>query len=214
MKHYGYLFFSFSLFVILSFVLFEWLEIPLLKDPTYLLEKGGLTAALISISLLGLDILLPIPGSIIMIGNGAIFGTLIGAAVSLIGALIANITGYFIGKKSGQWLHRFVTIEERQQASRLMQRWGMIAVIVTRPIPILSESVIVMAGTTLLPFNRMLLATFLGLLPSVLIYAITGAYAVTIGNQVLGFLIVIGIAFVFWLVGYLFKRNGEAAVRQ
>lgn len=209
MKHYLYLFLGFSFFVILSFALFEWLELPLLKDPTYLMQRGGLTAASISIALLGLDILLPIPGSIIMIGNGALFGTFLGATISLIGALIANITGYFIGKKSGEWLNRFVTSEERDQANRLMQRWGMIAVIVTRPIPILSESVIVMAGTTLLPFNRMLLATVLGLLPGVLIYALTGAYAVTVGNQVLGFLIVVGIAFIFWLAGYWIKKRNN-----
>lgn len=207
MKHYGFLFLGFSLFVLLSFALFEWLEIPLLKDPTFLLENRGITTASISMALLGLDILLPIPASIIMIANGAIFGIVLGAIISLAGALIANITGYFIGKKSGQWLDRFVTQEERNKAHQLMQRWGMIAVIITRPIPILSESVIVMAGTTLLPFNRMLLATILGLLPGVLIYALTGAYAVTLNNQIISFLIVIGIAFLFWLAGFLIKKR-------
>ena len=206
MKHYLYLFLVFALFIILTFTLFEWLELPLLQDPTFLLERGGATAAGISIGLLGLDILLPIPASIIMIANGAVFGIMLGAMISLVGALIANITGYLIGKKSSQWLDRFVTQQEREQANQLMQRWGMVALIVTRPIPILSESVIVMAGTTRLPFNHMLLATVLGLLPGVLIYALTGAYAITVSNQIIGFLIVIGIAFVFWLIGYVLKK--------
>ena len=206
MKHYVYLFTGLALFITLTFALMEWLEIPLLKDPTFLLEKGGVTTIIVSITLLGLDILLPVPASIIMIANGAIFGIVVGAAISLAGALIANITGFFIGKKSGRWLDRYITPEEREKANQLMEKWGMIALIVTRPIPILSESVIVMAGTTRLSFNRMLLATILGLLPGVLIYALTGAYAITVGSQILGFLIVIGIAFLFWLVGVLLRR--------
>jgi hypothetical protein len=51
-------------------------------------------------------------------------------------------------------LERLVTAEERARANRLLERWGTLAIVVTRPIPLLAETVAIMAGASPLGWGR------------------------------------------------------------
>ena len=61
MKAYSILFFVLLCFFLLSFLLVEQLHVPLLSDPSAVLNRGGLIAALVGTGLLIGDIILPIP---------------------------------------------------------------------------------------------------------------------------------------------------------
>lgn len=210
MKVYSILFFVLLCFFLLLFLLVEQLQVPLLSDPSAVLERGGFIAALVGTGLLISDIVLPVPSSLIMIAHGAVFGLTLGTLLSLIGGLGSSLLGFWIGRRGARYIQRFVTDEERRQADRLMQRWGMVALIVTRPIPLLAETMSIVAGGTSLRWRAMVIASVLGLIPGAAIYAATGVYAVTLESTVWSFAVVIGVAVLFWLVGRVLIKPQEA----
>jgi uncharacterized membrane protein YdjX (TVP38/TMEM64 family) len=189
------------LFFLGAFLLVETLQPTFLSDPRVWMEARSVGAALAGVGMLVVDVVLPIPSSLVMILNGALFGILVGTLLSLLGALGAAIIGFLMGRRGGPLLVRFVPPEDRERADRLLQDWGMLAIIATRSIPLLAETVIIMAGASSIPWRTMLLATLLGSLPMSLLYAITGATAATFANGLLSFSMVLLIAGLFWVIG-------------
>jgi uncharacterized membrane protein YdjX (TVP38/TMEM64 family) len=74
-------------------------------------------------------------------------------------------------------------------------------VIVTRPIPLLAETVAIMAGASSLGWGRMALAALAGSLAPALLYALTGAAVANLKSTALTFGLVLLVAGSFWLIG-------------
>jgi uncharacterized membrane protein YdjX (TVP38/TMEM64 family) len=189
-----------ALFLALFFLV-EALGVPLLVDPTPWLRQGGVWAAALGVALLIADVLLPVPSSLVMVAHGALFGVFAGTLLSLLGSTGAAVFGFWIGRRGGKLLERLVTAEERERANAMLERWGTLAVVVTRPIPLLAETVAIMAGASPLGWGRTVLAAFAGSLPPALLYALTGASAGRFQNTALMFLFVLLITGLFWIVG-------------
>lgn len=199
-----------ALFLLLLAVV-EALRLPLLTDPTPWMNQGGVVAACTGVGLLIADVLLPVPSSLVMVAHGALFGVMLGTMLSLVGSVGASLFGFAIGRRGGRLLERLVTEEERERADLLLRRWGVLAIVVTRPVPILAETVAIVAGTSCLSWRSASLAALAGSLPPALLYAITGAAVANLQNVVLVFGLVIFIAGLIWLVGqgaeyYLTRR--------
>jgi len=194
-------------FVLISFLLVEALDIPLLVDPSNHLERGGIGAAMLGVGLLLVDVLLPVPSSLVMTAQGALFGIVPGTALSMVGSVGAAMIGFGIGRRSTRLIARFVTPEEQAQSNRLIARWGLLALIVTRPVPVLAETTAIMAGTTALSWRQVLIGVTIGAFPASLIYAIAGAYATSVASGLLVFVLVILLAGVFWLVGWYIEKR-------
>jgi uncharacterized membrane protein YdjX (TVP38/TMEM64 family) len=156
--------------------------------------NGKWIAALLSVLLLIADFLLPVPSSLIMIGQGMLFGPLVGAALGLVGGMGASLFGYYAGKGSRRWLLRFIPEQELERAEQFFQRWGILAIAITRAIPLFAEVVSVAAGSAGVGLRQMVVNSLLGLLPVCLVYSVTGAYALEIDGGVWSFLLVIGTA--------------------
>ena len=195
-----------SIFLV-SFLLVDSLQLQILTDPEYLKGSGGILAAITSIALLTLDIILPIPSSLVMIGNGTLFGAPLGFIISMIGGVTASIIGYFLGRTSSPWIKKIAKEDELTKAEELMSRFGLVALIVTRPVPLLSETMSIIAGTSSISITQMIISSIAGLFPAALIYAITGAYALTLDSGLYSFILVIGIAGIFWVAGHFIKKS-------
>lgn len=192
------------LMMVLFLVLFgiaEWLHIPILTDPGPLLAEGGWIAAAVGVGLLVVDVALPVPSSLVMIAHGALFGVVGGTLLSLVGALGAALFGFWIGRRGGPLFARLVPEDERRRADALLQEWGDLAIVVTRPVPILAETMAILAGASPMKPGRMALATLAGSLPPAFLYALTGATARSLDNTVLVFSLVLLVAGLFWTVG-------------
>jgi len=211
MKHYYLLLFLLSGLFLAMFGLVTWLDIPLLEDPRPLLQGGGWLAAGVGVGLLVVDLFIPVPSSLIMIAHGAVFGIFKGALLSLLGTLGATCLGFYLGRRGGGWLDWIVPPAERRRAERLLLRWGGLAILVTRPITILAESVAILAGTSPLSWSHMILATLAGTLPAAVLYAMTGALAAGLDNMLLIFALVLAVAGLFWLVGKRIEARGTGA---
>lgn len=186
-----------AFFLVIFFVV-EALGVPLLTDPTPWMNRGGAVAAALGVGLLIADVLLPVPSSLVMVAHGAIFGVVSGTLLSLLGSVGAALFGFAIGRRGGKLLQRMVTREEQARANDMLARWGMFAIIVTRPIPLLAETVAIMAGASPLGWGSVILASLAGSLPPALLYALTGATVANFQSTALMFGVVLLIAGFFW----------------
>jgi uncharacterized membrane protein YdjX (TVP38/TMEM64 family) len=190
-------------FFLVSFLVVEVIDVPLLKEPSTWLGGASMLTALLGIGLLAADVILPVPSSVVMVANGALFGVIGGTLLSVGGSTGAALIGFSIGRRGGPLMARLVPPKERARADHLLSRWGGLAMVVTRPVPLLAETVAIMAGTSPLGWRQAALASFIGSLPPALLYALTGATTAALTSGVLMFGLVLLVAGIFWLVGYV-----------
>jgi uncharacterized membrane protein YdjX (TVP38/TMEM64 family) len=183
------------------FMVVEALHVPLLVDPAPWMEQRTMLAALVGVGLLIVDVVLPVPSSLVMVAHGALFGVLLGTLLSLVGSVGAAMLGFALGRRGGSVLAQLVLPQERIRADRLLERWGALAIVVTRPVPLLAETVAIMAGCSPLGWKRAFAASLVGALPGALLYALTGAAAASVQSGVFVFGAVLVVAAVFWVIG-------------
>jgi uncharacterized membrane protein YdjX (TVP38/TMEM64 family) len=193
---------------LVAFFVVQSLGIAVLEDPLAVGTSASIAVALASVLLLVADVFLPVPSSLVMLGNGALFGVAIGTTVSLVGSLGGAATGFLIGRRGGRLLERLTSRQEMAEADRWFQRWGVTAIIISRPLPIVAETVAIFAGASSISWRSMLLAAAVGLVPTCLLYALAGAVARSFGSAVLIFCLTLFIAGAFWLVE---RRTHRAA---
>ncbi len=207
MKRYWSMAAGLLVFFLLIFFLVETLHLSILSDPSYWLRHGGWIAASVGVGLLVIDVLLPVPSSLVMVAHGALFGTIIGTLLSLIGSLGATMTGFYIGRRGEALLGRLITDEERARADAMLDRWGALAIVATRPLPLLAETTAILAGASNLRFRSVMLAGLVGSFPPSLLYALAGSLAATFQNTALVFAAVVLVTGAFWLVNRRVMRN-------
>ncbi|MBW3579176.1 MAG: VTT domain-containing protein [Actinobacteria bacterium] len=181
-----------------SFAVVEALEVPLLTDPGPWLDAPGLLAAMLGVGLLVADVALPVPSSGVMVAHGALFGVAVGAALSLTGGVGATLVAFVVGRRGQRLVDRIVATDQQQRAERLLARYGLLAIVVTRPVPMLAETTAIVAGTSRLRLGPALLAGAVGNLVPAAAYAVTGAVAASFVNQTAVFLLVVAVAVLFW----------------
>jgi uncharacterized membrane protein YdjX (TVP38/TMEM64 family) len=187
--------------LILLFLLAEAVDVPILNNPQPWLESSRSLASIIGVGLLVADVVLPIPSSLIMFAHGALFGTLLGTCLNLVGSAGAMIAGFAIGRSGGPLFERFVPREEQERADHMLKKWGILAIIISRPVPILAETVSILAGASSLSWRRATFAALAGVLPGSFLYALAGEYSQRpeYGIAIFGFNLVL--AGLLWLVG-------------
>lgn len=119
-------------------------------------QTSATLRGLVVIGLLAADVLLPIPSSLVMVG-AAIALPAVGALFSCFAGLMLGCgLGYGMGRWLGEpLLARMAGPERRAALSVWFARHGVAAIAVCRPIPMLAELSVVMAGsarTPLFPF--------------------------------------------------------------
>jgi uncharacterized membrane protein YdjX (TVP38/TMEM64 family) len=201
LKRYVLVMFGLLVFFLVLFGLAEALQLPFLTDPMPWLRETGPLAMAVGIGLLVVDVLLPVPSSMVMLAHGALFGAWLGTALSLAGCMGAASFGFWLGRRGGKVLERLITQQEKQEADTLLQKWGALALLVTRPLPLLAETTAILAGASPMSWSRMLLSSFLGSLPACGLYAWAGATSAQYTHGAVMFGLVVLIAAIFWFGG-------------
>jgi uncharacterized membrane protein YdjX (TVP38/TMEM64 family) len=203
--------------MLLLFFAVQALQLPFLaEDTSFLLSQEKWVAGLAGIGLLVADVVAPVPSSVVMLANGMLFGPVWGSALSMAGGLGAAVVGYSIGIRGERAGKRWLGDKSLARANSFFLNYGMMAVIVSRPIPILAEAVSIIAGISRMPARKFLLAAILGLLPTAVVYALAGAYALNLKSGLYAFLAVIAIAGMVWALGRLLtqpKSSSASSVR-
>jgi uncharacterized membrane protein YdjX (TVP38/TMEM64 family) len=189
-----------------SFLVVQAVGVTLLDDPSSALEGGGIWPAVLGVSLLIADALLPVPSSLVMISLGALYGAFLGAALAFAGRFGMAVVGLWLGRAGAPIVVKLIGPARGIHADQLVERWGAFSIVVSRPVPLLAEAVVLAAGAARLPWRVALPAAFVGSLPEAIAYGAVGAAATSAANGAYVWL-------AFLLVGTLF-RLGELAVRR
>ena len=133
-----------------------------------------------------------------MLAHGAVFGVVLGALLSLVGTVGAALAGVWIGRRGERLLE--VPAAERRRAEELLDRWGVVAVVATRPVPVLAEVTAIMAGAAGASPLRVAGAAAAGGLPAAVMYALAGSLVVGAVSGAAVFVAVLALAATFWLL--------------
>jgi len=196
------------IFFLILFLIVEYLDIGFLKDPiTIMRSSNGLATALIGIVLIISDIFLPIPNSIIMVFNGLFFGTILGTIISLIGLMGFASLGFYLGRKSRKLIKTIASEKEYNDANNFLQKYGLIAIILSRPIPLLSETIIIVAGSSEIAYSNAIVAAFLGYLVPALLYSATGQIAASFQNLSIVWIFSIFVISIIWIYNLRYRNS-------
>ncbi|MBI1354303.1 MAG: DedA family protein [Acidobacteria bacterium] len=173
--------------ILVPFVIWEepitaWVEALLADDSS----RGGLGLALAG--LLAVDVLLPIPSSLVSTAAGYLLGVAGGTLATGVGMTVGAVVGYGLGAKPARrFTRRFVGEAELLRAQSAFQRWGGWALVACRAVPVLAEASVVFAGVAGMDFRRFLLLTTLANFAIGFVYAGVGALALEANSFLLAF---------------------------
>ncbi len=156
-------------------------------------EGRGAAAALV-VGALTVDLALPVPSSLVMTWSGRALGTAGGAAASAVGSLLGSALGFAACRVLGRPAFARLVGEEELPALRAsFDRWGSWLVLLSRPVPMLTETVACLAGLSGMSAARYLGLSAAGTLPLCLLYAWVGARAEGPGEVGAALLVALGI---------------------
>ncbi len=151
----------------------EWGPAWLVHPMEFAGQSKGLVAGLGWLLLLS-DVILPVPSSVVMVGFGAVFGTLLGFLLSFSGTMAGMLLAFSLGRGGEALVARFVKAEEKARVDAWLTRYGAWAMAVSRPIPIVAESVAIIAGASRLGWVPALAAAAVGNAVQAALYAWAG----------------------------------------
>jgi len=138
-------------------------------------------------ALLASDVFLPIPSSVVSTAAGVLLGVVRGTTAVWVGMTAACLAGYVFGARASGAARRFVGERGMARAVHLSEHYGDYALILCRPVPVLAEASVIVAGIVRRPFRRFLLLTTLANLGVAAGYAAIGAYSMRVDSFVLAF---------------------------
>lgn len=163
-------------------------------------DERPLAAALFIIAALTLDLFLPVPNGVTNTLAGAAFGFALGTLVIWLGLMGASLAGYAFGRWAARPLaKRWLGADDVDKAHALAERVGPIALIVSRPVPVLAEVMAIAAGVSAMAFARFAIVMALANLGVAMLFAAIGAAAVEQASAELLMLGAVGLPLAFWL---------------
>lgn len=140
------------------------------------LNGTGSWAWAAGIGLLVADLVLPMPGTIVMAALGFVYGGWVGGSVALAGMMLSSMAGYGTGRLMNEgFVRRWLGDADFERGKKFFGDGGGWVVAFSRALPILPEVISCMAGTSRMPFGRFLLASACGNVPMAFVFALIGA---------------------------------------
>jgi uncharacterized membrane protein YdjX (TVP38/TMEM64 family) len=163
------------------------------------LESAGPWAWAAGIGLLVSDLVLPVPGTVVMSALGLIYGPWLGGLIAAAGSMGGGLAGYGLGRCFGERpARRLLGDLDYERGRILFGRGGGWMVALSRALPILPEVIACTAGLARMPFGRFVMALACGSVPMGFLFAAIGAA----GRDAPGWAMVVGLAvpaLLWWL---------------
>lgn len=169
------------------------------------LEAAGPWAWLAGILLLASDLVLPVPGTVVVSALGYLYGTLLGGAVATAGLMVAGLAGYAVGRLCGEGVARkWLGDRDFESGRAFFLSGGGWMVALSRSLPILPEVISCTAGLVRMPFRRFVVALACGSLPMGFVFAAIG----NSGRDAPGWAVALSIAVpaVLWLAAARLRK--------
>lgn len=205
MKKLFSVFFLCCFFVLILFFLFGGYE----EQLTLLLEsrKNQNIYWIVSFAVLSSDIFIPVPSSVVMVLNGKVLGFFFGMLLSTTSGLVSSAIGFYLGRKSESFIDRFFSEKQQKVSSDLFQKYGLAAITLSKALPIISEAVSFLSGTTAISFRKFLWYSFIGHLIISAVYAYAGSFSSSIDSNLLSGGIIIAVLGLFYVIDMLINKK-------
>jgi uncharacterized membrane protein YdjX (TVP38/TMEM64 family) len=178
-----------------------------LSDPRDSLESAGIEKALVALGLLVADALVPVASSVVMISLGALYGAPLGIALAWAGRFAMALAGFAIGRRAGGLMERVLGPREYARANDLVARRGAFAIVVSRPLPLVAETVTIVAGASGMPWRRAVVASAIGSLPEAVVYGVAGSASVRFDEGAVVWVVMLLVASLFWFADHSLRRR-------
>jgi len=148
-------------------------------------DRPPMAVAACIIGLLAGDLFLPIPSSVVSTFGGTQLGTWAGTLASWLGMTAGAVLGYVLAARFGRPLaERFVEHQSLLQVDLAVARYGTALIALLRPLPIVAEASVLVAGLSHLSWPRFLFIVATSALGIAAVYSWLGRYAETHGQIV------------------------------
>lgn len=140
------------------------------------------------VGILAVDILLPVPSSLVATLGGAQLGIPLGTVCGCLGMTLGAIAGWGLGRIVGRSAMARLddaardslaadgkSEPQRAAAEGFQSLLGPVLVVITRPLPLIAEAAAIMAGVAAMPFRSFLAAAASGNLVIAFAWSIAGA---------------------------------------
>lgn len=168
---------------------------------------------LAGILLLVADLLLPIPGTVVMSALGFVYGPVFGGFVSACGSFLSGLLAYGLCRGWGHGVARKLTgATDLKKGERLFAKSGGWIVALSRCLPLLPEVISCLAGVARMPLRKFLVALGCGSVPVGFVFASIGAMGKESPGWALGLSLMIPV--VLWLIASRILRENGAEHRE
>lgn len=173
--------------LLIPFILFgesleNWTNNFLQHSPTRLI--AGIVIGL----LLSIDIVMPVPSSVVSTAGGYFLGFIGGTIISAIGMTISCLIGYWLGARFGRTAtERFLNQKEISRFKSLQEKYGDWIIIISRSVPLLAETSVIFAGIGGMNMVRFIFMATVSNIGISMVYAAVGAYSKSINSFLLAF---------------------------
>lgn len=140
-------------------------------------EFSAVVRCALIVGLLATDLFLPVPSSMVSTYGGGVLGTWAATGASWVGMTLGALAGFGLARALGRpFALRFAGAEDLARMEDLSRRFGPLALLVTRALPILAEACVLLMGATRLSWRRFLIPVVIGNFVVSLTYAACGEY--------------------------------------
>lgn len=162
--------------------------------------NAGALGAVTVVTLLAVDVFLPVPSSLVMVMSGAAFGVVWGSLLAFVGSVGGEWLGFELTRRYGRRISRTIIGDaEVERLERVFARHGAAVVVVTRALPVVMETMSVVAGLSNMRRGTFLAASALGTAPIVVVYAYAGKMSRDAGSLVPAAVIILAVAAASWV---------------
>jgi uncharacterized membrane protein YdjX (TVP38/TMEM64 family) len=160
------------------------------------------------------DLILPVPATVVVAMFGWQWGIAWGAAAGALGSVLASLTAYGLCRAIGRRAAVFLAGEEGLcRMEGFFKRWGIVAVAVSRSLPLVPETLSCLAGLGRMPFGQFLVGSVVGAIPMAICFACIGAWGKVTEEPGWSLLLSAGLPVILIVpvMGVLRKRPGVGA---
>lgn len=138
-------------------------------------EEPGPAAAIGAVAAYAVLSLLLVPGSLLSLVAGALFGPLLGAGVAFAGGVVGSTGAFVVGRRLGRAPMQRLTGPRLRRVDQWLHDHGIVTLAIVRIIPGVPYSLLnYAAGMTGIPFDKYVKGSLLGLVPGAVAYAAVG----------------------------------------
>ena len=148
---------------------------------TKLLSYGPWSVVVSAGLMIAQAIIAPLPANVVTITNGLVFGPLWGSLISWFSTVLGASLCFLLSKTFGKTFANRIVGSSIEKAERFFKKYGLHAMFFVRIMPFVPFDAISYGAPLVgVPYSRFLLATAVGIIPSILIYSFLGTLAAKI----------------------------------